>query len=854
MKTINRQNLLLCLCILFWTCSEKSPLEIEHHVLDTPNSSPIIEESNYTDGTDFTEGYYNGKIRSNQVNLEWEASKDENFLAYKIFRALGGGPDVEDIFEGFEGGSFPSGWTEYGDYGGWYVTSEDAALGDYSIRSYSGYYSYEYLEKTITVPQNSDIFISYYSMGMYDGEGYLYINGSLHDFWGYNYDGPYWNYNSNYYYTGSNTEIILTWIYLTESSGYGLLDNIEISGVDGGSTSYSLIETLNDKNTSTFLDTTLIQNQYYTYKVATIIEQGTHKVDDVEIKTPLWQAPSNINYDILSPEVIEVTWEDNSESESSFKVYVEESYYWNDYETVNSYSSSQDDTSMVISNLSTDTQYRIGVKAYNSWEETDTTYSNSFTISFDPPTYLNVSAVSDTEAVYLTWNDNTNLENGFKIQRKIDFDGVYETIGYSGEDENYFTDYINFEDFKFDTSFVYQVCAYNTYSDTVFTDYSYYDSYIFTLSSPSNFSANQQSGSKLVDLTWTDNLTIEDGFEIERDIGTGFELLETLSANTTSYTDTDTTSFEYDSTYIYRIRAYNDYSGTIYTDYSNEAFIILSEISEFSLQFTNCGSTGRYGPSQSEVNNTYSGTELEGQVTVSNGIQYWIVPYTGTYTIEVKGADGGKTTYYNYQGGEGAYMSGDFELIAGETIKILVGQAGQTVYIASGGGGGSFVVSNTNEPLIIAGGGGGIRYNSNNYYESGTTSNNGQRSQASNNGGTNGNGGGGYYNGGSGGGGFYSDGGDGYSSCSPGLSFLYGNGVGGDNYNSNGGEGGFGSGGGAEGYYNHGAGGGGGYSGGGGYNGSAGGGGSYNVGNNQNNSNGSYEGSENHGYVIIRNY
>jgi hypothetical protein len=377
---------------------------------------------------------------------------------------------------------------------------------------------------------------------------------------------------------------------------------------------------------------------------------------------------------------------------------------------------------------------------------------------------------------------------------------------------------------------------------------------MFTLPSPSDLSAYQQGGSKLVYLTWSDDSSLEDGFEIERDLGSGFELLTTVSANTTSYTDTDTTNFVYNDTYTYRVRAYNDYSEVGYSDYSNEASIILSEIFELSVQFTNSGSTGRYGPSQSEVNNTYSDTELEGQVTVSSGIQYWIVPYTGTYTIEVKGADGGQATYYGYQGGEGAYMSGDFELIAGETIKILVGQAGQTVYRASGGGGGSFVVSNTNEPLIIAGGGGGIKYNSNNYYESGTTSNNGQRSQASNNGGTNGYGGGGYSYGGSGGGGFYSDGGDGYSSCSPGLSFLYGNGVGGENIESDAGEGGFGGGGGAEWSYSGAAGGGGGYSGGGAYGSSAGGGGSYNVGSNQNNSNGSNDGSENHGYVIIRNY
>ena len=40
---------------------------------------------------------------------------------------------------------------------------------------------------------------------------------------------------------------------------------------------------------------------------------------------------------------------------------------------------------------------------------------------------------------------------------------------------------------------------------------------------------------------------------------------------------TDTTDFEYDNTYTYRIRAYNNYSGTVFTDFSNETSVTLSE-------------------------------------------------------------------------------------------------------------------------------------------------------------------------------------------------------------------------------------------------------------------------------------
>ena len=119
--------------------------------------------------------------------------------------------------------------------------------------------------------------------------------------------------------------------------------------------------------------------------------------------------------------------------------------------------------------------------------------------------------------------------------------------------------------------------------------------------------------------------------------------------------------------------------------------------------FTNCGQTGRSGPSQSQCDSEYGA----GEVNVNDGIQEWTVPYTDTFMIKVWGAEGGAATY---SGGDGAKMKGIFELTSGQTIQILVGQKGISNSNSSrggGGGGGSFVVDGSGDPLIIAGGGGG---------------------------------------------------------------------------------------------------------------------------------------------------
>ena len=254
--------------------------------------------------------------------------------------------------------------------------------------------------------------------------------------------------------------------------------------------------------------------------------------------------------------------------------------------------------------------------------------------------------------------------------------------------------------------------------------------------------------------------------------------------------------------------------------------------------FTNAGAEGREGPTQAQVDANYSGTSLEGAVTINTqGIQEWTVPADGIYSIKSLGASGGSTN-----GGNGATIFGKFQFTKDKQLKILIGQKG----ITSGGGGGSFVSDQLNNPIIIAGGGGA---GMSGYWalSNGSISqdgNSGSKSSiAIDNGGTNGGAGGGNNcnNPRSGGAGGFSLN---AVELAGGKSFI--NGGEGGLSNPSGKEGGFG-GGGAD------RGGGGGYSGGGsGGCGSGirvgGGGGSYNSGTDQNNTTGTNEG---HGKVII---
>ena len=317
---------------------------------------------------------------------------------------------------------------------------------------------------------------------------------------------------------------------------------------------------------------------------------------------------------------------------------------------------------------------------------------------------------------------------------------------------------------------------------------------------------------------------------------------------------------------------YNHQDVDRYNSHGNESnnlkTTIISRDDETIYQFTNCGQTGRTGPSQSQTDNAYAGTTLDGLVTINTqGIQEWTIPISGNYSIHAYGGQGGN-------GGDGASIIGEFNFNAGDVIHIAVGQMGSN----KAGGGGTFIYNNTTSTfLLVAGGGGGGASNTENQgqatedgmdgYESGnysgvyagkggTNGGGGGAGSASDNCTSGGNGGdgadGGNTNGtssnpGAGGAGIYGNGGSGYNGIVQGGRKWSGFMLGGSG-NSNGG---FGGGGAAYSGY----GGGGGYSGGGGgawntgwSNAYGGGAGSLNTGTNQINTTG---GNTGHGLVVI---
>ena len=141
------------------------------------------------------------------------------------------------------------------------------------------------------------------------------------------------------------------------------------------------------------------------------------------------------------------------------------------------------------------------------------------------------------------------------------------------------------------------------------------------------------------------------------------------------------------------------------------------ELYDFTSQtFTNCGSTGPTGPTLSQCQTEYAGTNfISSYFSVpTTGYQQWTVPATATYRIKMRGGNGSPSSSNSgAEGGQGIIMQFDYNLTQGISLRMVVGQSGSGDTNHGGGGGASMILvtpyNTTGSIIAIAGGGGGRR-------------------------------------------------------------------------------------------------------------------------------------------------
>jgi hypothetical protein len=275
-------------------------------------------------------------------------------------------------------------------------------------------------------------------------------------------------------------------------------------------------------------------------------------------------APSNLTATAVSSSQINLTWTDNSNNEDGFRIERCQGASCNNFAEIATVAANT--TSYSNTGLTAATAYRYRLRAYNS--AGNSAYSNiaSATTSASTPaapSSLTATAVSSSQ-INLTWTDNSNNEDGFRIERCqgagcANFAEI-TTVGANA------TSYSN-TGLTASTTYQYRVRAYNSTGNSAYSNIASATTLAaaVTPAPPSNLTATAISGSQ-INLAWTDNSTNEIGFKIERSLeGILFLELATVGGNVTTFSDSNLLP---GITYYYRVRAYN---GTGDSAYSNTA-------------------------------------------------------------------------------------------------------------------------------------------------------------------------------------------------------------------------------------------------------------------------------------------
>ncbi len=355
----------------------------------------------------------------------------------------------------------------------------------------------------------------------------------------------------------SSSEVVLTWADRSASeSGF----TIERSPLTD--TSYAPIATVG-ANTTSFTDSGLSESTKYWYRVRAYNADTTSAYASEKQATTLHDlpaAPSALGTTSVLPDKVSLSWKDNSDNESGFKIQRKEGATGTfvDIRTTVANATAYTDNDKALKD---GTLYFYRVSASNSAGDSAFSSEVAATTILKSPDSLTAQAVSSSQ-VSLTWSDRSAAETGYTIERSPVTNTSYTAIATVNANTTSFTD----SGLAAATKYWYRVRAFNPNATSDYAKEKSATTLNDLPAAPTGLSITSLLTNK-VSVAWKDNSNNESGFRIQRKEGaTGtFADIRTTVANVTAYTDNDKTLKD-GTSYSYRVCAKNSAGDSAYSE------------------------------------------------------------------------------------------------------------------------------------------------------------------------------------------------------------------------------------------------------------------------------------------------
>jgi hypothetical protein len=367
--------------------------------------------------------------------------------------------------------------------------------------------------------------------------------------------------------TISSTQINLTWSDVSNNE-----NSFQIERSISTLTGFSLIATTL-ANATTYSDANLAPSTPYFYRVRAVNAGGmsvySSEASAITLESPPI-APANLTVRPTSSSQIDISWSDMSTNETGFQLERSLASGLN-FEIITTTNANLTAYSNI--GLTPNTKYFYRVRSINGVGSSVATPEVEATTFPEPPTQPSslVATSLSSSQINLVWNDLSNNESGFQLERSLTTGMGFILIATVSANSTSYSD----AGLIANTPYFYRIRAINSGGISAYSAESVASTMDTPPAAPAMLTATAMSISQ-INLAWNDASSNENGFQIERSLtsGSGFTVVYTTAANATSYSDIGLTE---NTKYYYRIRSFNSLGNSTYTSEVNSSTLAIAQ-------------------------------------------------------------------------------------------------------------------------------------------------------------------------------------------------------------------------------------------------------------------------------------